>query len=37
VFVYLLLANKTIDEQIWAALRDKKDLSDIAIEALKSS
>jgi len=35
VWCYLLLMRRTIDELIWGALRDKRDLSDIAIEALK--
>ena len=37
VWCYVLLANKTIDGQIWAALSDKRAISDIAIAALKSS
>jgi SNF2 family DNA or RNA helicase len=35
VWVYLLLTNKTIDERIWDALKDKRALSDIALEELK--
>jgi hypothetical protein len=35
VWCYVLLTNKTIDEKIWAALHDKKALSDIAMEELK--
>jgi len=35
VWVYILLAEKTIDEKIWAALHDKRAISDIAMEALK--
>lgn len=35
VWCYVLLTNKTIDERIWAALSDKRALSDIAIEELK--
>jgi SNF2 family DNA or RNA helicase len=35
VWVYILMAEKTIDEQIWAALHDKRAVSDIAMEALK--
>ena len=35
VWVYLLLTNKTIDQRIWDALKDKKAISDIAIEELK--
>jgi SNF2 family DNA or RNA helicase len=35
VWVYVLLATKTVDEKIWAALHDKRAISDIAMEALK--
>lgn len=35
VWVYLLMTNKTIDERIWGALKDKRALSDIALEELK--
>jgi SNF2 family DNA or RNA helicase len=35
VWVYILLATKTVDEKIWAALHDKRAISDIAMEALK--
>ena len=35
VWCYVLLTNKTIDERIWAALHDKKAISDIAMEELK--
>lgn len=35
VWVYVMLTNKTVDEKIWAALADKKSISDIAVEALK--
>ena len=35
VWVYLLLTNKTIDERIWGALKDKRAISDIALEELK--
>ena len=35
VWVYVLLTNKTIDEKIWAALHDKRALSDIAMWELK--
>ena len=35
VWCYIMLTNKTIDEKIWAALHDKRALSDIAMEALK--
>jgi hypothetical protein len=30
-----MLTNKTIDERIWAALHDKRAISDIAMEELK--
>jgi SNF2 family DNA or RNA helicase len=36
VWVYVMLADKTIDERIWAALHDKRAVSDTAIEELKS-
>jgi SNF2 family DNA or RNA helicase len=35
VWIYLLLTNKTIDLRIWDALKDKRALSDIALEELK--
>lgn len=35
VWVYLLMTNETVDERIWAALHDKRALSDIAMEELK--
>jgi SNF2 family DNA or RNA helicase len=35
VWVYALLAEKTVDEKIYAALHDKRAISDIAMEALK--
>jgi SNF2 family DNA or RNA helicase len=35
VWVYLLLTNKTIDLRIWDALKDKRAISDIALEELK--
>ena len=35
VWVYILLADKTVDEKIFAALHDKRAISDIAMEALK--
>jgi len=35
VWCYVLLTNKTIDERIWAALHDKRAISDIALEELK--
>jgi SNF2 family DNA or RNA helicase len=36
VWVYVILADKTIDERIWAALHDKRAVSDIALEELKN-
>jgi len=35
VWVYILMAEKTVDEKIWGALQDKRTVSDIALEALK--
>ena len=35
VWVYLLIATKTVDEKILAALRDKRSISEIAMDALK--
>ena len=35
VWVYLLLTDKTIDLRIWDALKDKRAISDIALEELK--
>ena len=35
VWCYILLANKTVDERIWAALHDKRAISDVAMEELK--
>jgi SNF2 family DNA or RNA helicase len=35
VWCYVMLTNKTIDERIWAALHDKRAISDIAMEELK--
>ncbi len=35
VWVYVMMTNKTIDERIWAALADKRAISDIALEELK--
>ena len=34
VWCYVIMANKTIDEKIWAALHDKRTISNIAMEAL---
>jgi len=36
VWCYLLMCNKTVDERIWAALQDKRTISDLALEELKS-
>ena len=35
VWVYILLAERTVDEKIFAALHDKRAISDIAMEVLK--
>lgn len=35
VWCYVILAEQTIDQTIWRALHDKRNLSDIALEALK--
>ncbi len=35
VWCYVLLTTSTIDHKIWAALRDKRSLSTIALESLK--
>jgi SNF2 family DNA or RNA helicase len=35
VWCYVMIANQTVDEKIWAALHDKRNLSDIAMESLK--
>lgn len=35
VWVYVLMTEKTIDERIWAALHDKRAVSDVALEELK--
>ena len=34
VWCYVMLTNKTVDERIWAALHDKRSISDIAMEEL---
>ena len=36
VWVYVLITRDTIDERIWAALHDKRSISDIALEELKN-
>ena len=35
VWCYILLTNKTVDEKIWAALHDKRAISNVAMEELK--
>jgi SNF2 family DNA or RNA helicase len=35
VWCYVMIANQTVDEKIWAALHDKRAISDIAMESLK--
>jgi len=35
VWVYIMITNKTIDEKIWAALHNKRAISDIALLELK--
>jgi SNF2 family DNA or RNA helicase len=36
VWCYVLLTAKTVDEKIWAALHDKRAISDIAMEELRT-
>lgn len=36
VWVYVLITRDTIDERIWAALHDKRSISELAIEELKN-
>jgi hypothetical protein len=36
VWCYALLSSGTIDERMWDALQDKRDMSNLAIEELKS-
>jgi SNF2 family DNA or RNA helicase len=36
VWCYVMLTNKTVDEKIWAALHDKRAISEIAMEELKT-
>jgi len=36
VWVYVMLTEKSIDERIWAALHDKRTMSDLALEELKN-
>jgi SNF2 family DNA or RNA helicase len=35
VWCYIMIANQTVDEKIWAALHNKRAISDIAMESLK--
>ena len=35
VWCYVLLTNNTVDDQVWSALRDKRDMSDVAVAALR--
>lgn len=35
VWCYVLLTNNTVDERIWAALHDKRAISDLAMDELK--
>ena len=35
VWCYVMIANQTVDEKIWAALHSKRAISDIAMESLK--
>lgn len=35
VWVYVLMAEKTIDERVWAALHDKRAISEIAMDELR--
>jgi SNF2 family DNA or RNA helicase len=35
VWCYVMIANQTVDEKIWAALHSKQVISDIAMESLK--
>jgi SNF2 family DNA or RNA helicase len=35
VWVYILMAEKTVDERVWAALHDKRAISDIAMDELR--
>ena len=35
VWCYVFLTDDTVDERIWAALHDKRKISDVALEALK--
>jgi len=35
VWCYVLTTEGTVDEQIWAALKDKRSMSNVALEALR--
>jgi SNF2 family DNA or RNA helicase len=35
VWVYIMMTDKTVDEKILGALRDKRAISDVALEELK--
>ena len=35
VWVYVMMTKDTIDERIWAALHDKRAISNVAMEELK--
>jgi SNF2 family DNA or RNA helicase len=35
VWIYVLMTEKSVDEKIWAALHDKRAISEIAMEELK--
>ena len=35
VWCYVLMANATVDEKVWAALHDKRSLSQLAMESLR--
>jgi SNF2 family DNA or RNA helicase len=37
VWVYVMMTEKTIDERIWAALHNKRAVSDVALEELKDA
>lgn len=36
VWCYVIMANKTVDERIWASLFDKRAISDVALDELKA-
>jgi SNF2 family DNA or RNA helicase len=37
VWCYILMTRNTVDERVWAALHDKRSVSDIALEELKNA